>query len=143
MKILPLLAALAVFATNPVCADTSVTIDVLAVAKADGRMYLSVFDSKKAWLKRPIASESISVAENIEAEKISISIDLPAGDYAFHVFQDLDSNGKMKTNFIGIPKEPTGVSRDAKGRFGPPKYKDAVLSVGDEALTVPIKLTEI
>ncbi|MGI9235783.1 MAG: DUF2141 domain-containing protein [Woeseiaceae bacterium] len=143
MKYLSTLSALALFAISPVCADTSVTIDVLAVTKADGQMYLSVFDSKKAWLKKPIASESMNVAENTNAEKLSIEIDLPAGDYAFHVFQDLDSNGKMKTNFIGIPKEPTGVSRDAKGRFGPPKYKDAVLSVGDEALTVPIKLTEI
>ncbi|MGI9235621.1 MAG: DUF2141 domain-containing protein [Woeseiaceae bacterium] len=137
------LAVLALLAINPVCADTSVTVDVLAVTKTDGRMYLSVFDNKKAWLKKPIVSESISVSENTNAEKLSIEIILPAGDYAFHVFQDLDSNGKMKTNFIGIPKEPTGVSRDAKGKFGPPKYKDAVVTVGDEALTVPINLTEI
>ena len=49
----------------------------------------------------------------------------------------------MKTNFIGIPKEPTGVSRDAKGKFGPPKYKDAVVTIGDEAITLPISLAEI
>jgi uncharacterized protein (DUF2141 family) len=30
-----------------------------------------------------------------------------------------------------------------KGKFGPPKYKDAKVVVGDEPVTVPVNLVEI
>ena len=33
---------------------------------------------------------------------------VPVGTYAIEVYQDLNSNGKMDTNFLGIPKEPYG-----------------------------------
>lgn len=141
-KSLPPIVCL-IFLASPLLADTSVTIDVSGISKSDGNMYLSVFDSKKAWLKKPVLTDSVSVAENMTDGMVSLEVALPAGDYAFSVFQDLDTNGKMKTNFIGIPREPTGVSRGAKGRFGPPKFKDAVVTVGDEPLSLPIELTEI
>lgn len=56
---------------------------------------------------------------------------LSPGDYAVAVFADVNANGKLDSNFIDKPKEPVGISRDAKGRFGPPKFADAVFKVGD------------
>jgi uncharacterized protein (DUF2141 family) len=34
--------------------------------------------------------------------------------------------------FLGIPKEPYGFSRDARGKFGPPGFEDAAIEVRDE-----------
>ncbi|MGI9225910.1 MAG: DUF2141 domain-containing protein [Woeseiaceae bacterium] len=141
MKKLSLALVLNLLVFPAAIADTAVTLEINGVTNTDGKMRMSVFDSKKAWLKTPMMGEwfDMTVADGV----MTIEVQLPAGDYAFHVFQDLDNNGKMKTNFIGIPKEPTGVSRDAKGKFGPPKYKDAVVTVGEEPVTLPIRLTEI
>ena len=50
------------------------------------------------------------------------------GTYAISVFHDENSNGKLDTNFLGIPREGVGASNNAKGHFGPPKFPDA--SVG-------------
>lgn len=50
---------------------------------------------------------------------------VPYGTYAFTVYQDMNANRKLDTNFIGIPKEPVGVSKNARGRLGPPRWKDA------------------
>jgi uncharacterized protein (DUF2141 family) len=47
------------------------------------------------------------------------------GTYAVALFHDENSNGKLDTNFLGIPREGTGASNDAKGRMGPPKFADA------------------
>ena len=44
------------------------------------------------------------------------------GTYAVSVFHDENSNGKLDTNFMGIPREGVGASNDAKGHFGPPKF---------------------
>jgi len=133
IMLLPLLAAQAI-------ADTCVTVEVLGVTRDEGTMVLTVYEGKKSWLKKGMLQTSVAVDGQ---DTVVMTVELPAGEYAFHVYQDLDTNGKMKTNFIGIPKEPTGVSNDAKGRFGPPKYKDAKVKVDQEPVTVPMNLTEI
>jgi len=63
------------------------------------------------------------------------------GDYAASVFVDTNGNGKLDTNAIGSPKEPWGVSQDAKSkRFGPPLYKDAKFTYQGGPVTIPIAL---
>lgn len=66
---------------------------------------------------------------------------LPAGVYAVAVLHDEDGDKSMKTNFVGIPKEGYGASRDARGRMGPPKFDDARLTVrAGQTVRAPIKL---
>jgi len=50
---------------------------------------------------------------------------IPSGTYAVSVVHDENSNGKMDTNFMGIPREGVGSSNHAKGHFGPPKFEAA------------------
>ena len=65
---------------------------------------------------------------------------LPAGHYAIGVMHDENSNGKVDTNFIGIPKEGVGASNDAKASMGPPKFEDASFEYagGRKDLTIHI-----
>lgn len=50
---------------------------------------------------------------------------LEPGIYAVAVLHDANSNGKMDTNFLGIPTEGWAVSNDARGTLGPPSFGDA------------------
>ena len=125
--------------SGPALADTTVTVEVTGVGEDASQVHLSVFDSKKGWLKKPYIQEKLPT----DGDTVVFELSLPPGDYAFHAFLDVDMNDKMKTNFIGIPKEPTAVSNEAKGRFGPPKYKDAKITIGEEPVTVPMKLIAI
>jgi uncharacterized protein (DUF2141 family) len=45
--------------------------------------------------------------------------------YAVSVFHDENSNGKLDTNFMGIPREGVGASNNAKGHLGPPRFDAA------------------
>lgn len=48
-----------------------------------------------------------------------------SGRYAIFVVHDKNANGKMDKNFLGIPKEPVGMSRNpTQSKFGPPKFSD-------------------
>jgi uncharacterized protein (DUF2141 family) len=49
---------------------------------------------------------------------------IPPGTYAVSVFHDENSNGKLDRNLLGMPKEGVGVSNNAAGHFGPPKFDD-------------------
>ncbi len=66
--------------------------------------------------------------------------DVPAGEYAVAAFADSNGNGKLDNNLFGIPKEPAGVSRNAKGKFGPPTFADAAFRVGDGVTSQTIQL---
>ncbi len=52
-------------------------------------------------------------------------LDLPPGEYAIKAFHDVNSNGEMDFNMVGIPKEPYGFSSDATAMFSPPAFEEA------------------
>ena len=119
-------------------AETTVDVTINNVSNDKGKLVVTVYDSKKTWLKKVFAQE---IAAPVEGAVVRFL--LPEGSFAFQVFHDLDDNGKMKTNWIGIPKEPTGVSNEAKGKFGPPKFKDAAIEIGSEPAEVTLTLVSI
>ena len=68
-------------------------------------------------------------------------VDVPHGEYAVAVYHDENANGKLDTNFIGIPNEGLGSSNDAKGSFGPPKFADAKFTLKEDRKTLVIKVS--
>lgn len=70
-----------------------------------------------------------------------IFMGIPPNEYGVAVYQDIDQNNDLKTNLIGLPREPIGFSNDAKINFGPPSFEDAkVIIKAGETLTIPIIL---
>ena len=66
---------------------------------------------------------------------------VPVGEYGVVAFQDIDKNKDLKTNFVGLPKEPIGFSNDAKIKFGPPDFDDAKVKVeAGKTLTLTVIL---
>ena len=52
---------------------------------------------------------------------------LQPGRYAVQIVHDRNSNGRLDTNLIRIPTEPVGFSRNARGRFGPPDFRQVAV----------------
>jgi uncharacterized protein (DUF2141 family) len=58
--------------------------------------------------------------------------DIPKGEYAIAVYQDLNNNDKLETGFMGMPKEPAGLSTNLKpGMFNIPNFKKCKVSVAN------------
>jgi uncharacterized protein (DUF2141 family) len=93
-------------------------------------LYVAVYSSAADFLVHDDKAIRKVVVANRNVTELSIQ-DLPAGEYAVAAFADVNGNGKLDSNFLGVPKEPAGMSRDAKGEFGPPKFADAVFKVGE------------
>lgn len=51
-----------------------------------------------------------------------------AGTYAVSAFHDANDNGKLDTNFLGIPREAVGMSNNPK-IMGPPRFDPARFEV--------------
>ncbi len=66
--------------------------------------------------------------------------DLPYGVYAIKSFHDKDGNGRLNTNFMGIPTEDYGFSNNVRGSMGPAKFQDARFEFNSREMTIRIQL---
>lgn len=65
---------------------------------------------------------------------------LAPGMYALKIFHDINSNGKLDTNWIGWPTEPFGFGNDAPVSIGPPSFKLASINVQEGTQTARVSL---
>ena len=125
--------------------NTALRIEVTGLQSAEGNIYIAVYDSKDTWLgKETVLEQQVVIVEaRSEDGLVSTELGLPPGEYALSIFHDTNDNGDLDTNFIGIPNEPVALSNNARPKFGPPKYKDAVFTLGEEPLTQRISMEDI
>lgn len=122
----------------PAMAAWSATVEVRVsgVSGARGKVNVAVCD-KERFLKQCAHSAS---APTQAGETRVVVKGVPPGSWAVLAYQDENDNGELDRNLIGIPKEPYGFSRDARSRFGPPGFEDAVIEVGDAPLVTKVRL---
>jgi len=59
---------------------------------------------------------------------------------AISVFHDENSNGKLDSKFMGIPREGVGASNGARGHLGPPKFEAAAFSFSGGRLELQVAI---
>jgi len=126
--------------TDP-AAKNVLSIEITGVRKTTGRMACALFWENKGFPRKHRRALRRTWVD-VEGDTVTCVFKRTGlGDYAASVFVDTNGNGKLDTNAIGSPKEPWGVSQDAKSkRFGPPLYKDAKFTYQGGAVTIPIEL---
>ncbi|MEW6372705.1 MAG: DUF2141 domain-containing protein [Pseudomonadota bacterium] len=114
----------------------TVEVRVSGVAGNKGKINVAVCD-KERFLKQCSHSGS---APAKAGETVVTLKDVPPGAWAVLAYQDENENNELDRNFVGIPSENYGFSRDARGRFGPPGFEDAAIEVRGELTVAPVRL---
>lgn len=116
---------------------SAATVEVrVSGVSAKGKVNVAVCD-KERFLKQCAYSAS---APAQAGETTVVVKDVPAGTWAVLAYQDENGNNELDRNFVGMPKEPYGFSRDARGKFGPPSFEDAAIEVGEAQATATVRL---
>jgi uncharacterized protein (DUF2141 family) len=111
----------------------NVILELEGLSDVSGEVFIAVYDSSEDWLtESTMLEEKVTIADARDGDLVRAALQLPPGEYALTIFFDHNGNGKLDTNFIGIPKEPMALSNNAKAKYGPPKYEDAVFSLAGE-----------
>lgn len=71
---------------------------------------------------------------------VEVQPPLPPGKYAVSAYQDLNGNRRLDTGWLGIPREPVGVSNNPKPHFGPPRFEECAFTLAKEDQTILIRL---
>jgi uncharacterized protein (DUF2141 family) len=115
-------------------------VEITGLRNDKGQVLCSLFSSARGFPKN-----SANVAAQIRSDisrghAVCDFSGLDSGTYAISVFHDENSNGKLDTNFIGMPREGVGASNNAKGHFGPPKFDDAAIRYSSGRLDLTITI---
>jgi uncharacterized protein (DUF2141 family) len=104
----------------------TVEITIANVRNANGVVHVDLCPQKVFLTEKcPYSGEAPA-----HAGTVSVTIhDVAPGQYAAQANHDENRNHKVDKNFLGIPKEGIGFSRDAKIHMAPPKFGDAVFAV--------------
>jgi len=133
--------------TDVACAASSavatlgdLTIQVENVLPDGGILRLGVYDRARYPDNNAVPVASANVIPAAPLTTIVLH-GIPPGIYAIETFQDLNSNGKMDTSWLGLPLEPFGFSRDARPFLAKPSFDDVKFTVaaGENVLVIHLQ----
>ena len=110
-------AALLATAAPAQAQDDCATVEVQNVRPQQGQLMVVAYGSAESYRKKPVARLRLPAGD---AATLRFQLCGLAGstEVALTLFQDLDSDGRMGANIVGMPTEPWG-SSGSPGTFGP------------------------
>jgi uncharacterized protein (DUF2141 family) len=101
-----------------------------------GQIGVAVYNSDKGFLKKEMAGKFVPAKKG----EVEVAFEnLPAGDYSLSVMHDSNTNGKIDTNQVGIPKEGFGFSNNVIGTFGPPSFEKAKFKLDGQVVVIRLR----
>lgn len=135
LRVLP-----ALLATVSAVEAAELNITVRQVLPQQGELLVALYDTAEGWPDQPRPTQT---AQRLQAGGDTMTLtfsDLTPGRWAVMVLQDLNGNGRVDKNFVGLPKEPYGASNNRLPRMAPPAFKEALVDVGPSGATLIIEL---
>jgi uncharacterized protein (DUF2141 family) len=116
-------------------ADLVVTIE--GVRNDDGNIRAGIFDSPATWLDGDKARARLAV--KAAAPRTVLRFEgLAPGTYAVAFYHDENENQKHDRNFLGVPLEGFGFTRDPTVVLSPPDFADCTIEVPPEGAAVTV-----
>jgi uncharacterized protein (DUF2141 family) len=110
-------------------------LEISEFRNSEGHLLISLFNSEEDFPENKAGSFRVKKIKVSTLKEPIVFKDLPYGEYAVVFLHDENDNGKMDTNFVGIPQEGYGASNNAVNTFSAPKYNEASLKVA-QAITM-------
>ncbi|WP_148714671.1 DUF2141 domain-containing protein [Chitinolyticbacter meiyuanensis] len=114
-------------------------VDIAPLERPQGAVRLALYQRAEHFLQLARAMQLRELPAT--TGKLSVRFaDLPPGQYAVAAYLDSNQNGELDENWLGIPSEPTGFSRNPSTRMGPPDWADSMVAIGDTPVVLTLRL---
>ena len=132
-------ASLAVLVSAMTSAEAvELTVEITDLRTTEGALMVALIDSAAGWddSSKAVARRKITP----ESKQLTLQFpDLKPGKYAVQVMHDENSNGKLDSNFIGMPVEGYGFSNNPQV-MRRPKYDEAKFELGADDTSITVQL---
>jgi len=118
-------------------ANGSISINVTGIRSSEGQLIACLWTEKRRFPRCDKNKNTIRKTFAISGSSMQLRFnDVAPGNYAVTIEHDEDGNGKLKTNFIGMPREGVGVSNNPGGI---PRFKNSLVMVAANT-TITIRM---
>jgi uncharacterized protein (DUF2141 family) len=118
-----------------------IRVTILNIRNSIGTVDCALLDSPNGFPRDVLRSATRLVVMKISRSTARCDFEgIPSGTYALVVLHDENMNGKLDTNWLGVPREGYGFSNDAKVAFRVPLFSDASFVFDGKILDLPITL---
>lgn len=141
MKYLFLLL-LSVFGLGPPAETETADLKIVVtnINAKQGTIELGVFNKPKTFLKK--GKEYKTYSQKVTNDTVVFVLKgLKKDHYAISLYHDVNSDNECNLNFLGIPVEPYGFSRNFKPKLSKPSFNDCKIDVNQD-IAIAIKLLD-
>ncbi len=118
---------------KPNCNQYSLSIEIEGIIVKKGTLYLAIYTTEDSFMKDSYKKMKFT-SKNFPG--ILTILNLPRGEYAITIYQDLNENEKLD-KFFSVPTEPYGISNNVNVY---PNFKDAKIKLSqNESIKINIK----
>jgi len=131
------LIASASIGAMPIAQAGELIVTISDIRAAKGTIMVAVEKSDAGWndQEKPVAAQKIAAS----GKEVVLKFDLPAGEYAVQVLHDENDNGKLDTNFMGMPVEGYGFSNNPQV-MRRANFDEAKFALGEAATSIVVRL---
>ena len=116
-------------------------IELTNIKSAEGIIWIGIYDSEVNYMIKEKAIVEGFDVQQTGTLQMSIS-DLKYGTYALALFHDINGNGELDRNLIGIPSEPYAFSQKPKSKWRLPKFHEVKFDFVKSNQTLKAKLSK-
>ncbi|WP_372525469.1 DUF2141 domain-containing protein [Piscinibacter sp.] len=127
-------AAAAAFSTSAARAEGCAQVEVQNVRPDHGMLMVAAYGGAADYKKKPAAS--MQVRPSAATLRFSVC-GLGGPAVALSMYQDLNSNGKLDANLLGIPSEPWGAT-GKPSNFAAPSWDSTQVALDGSVLVVKL-----
>jgi uncharacterized protein (DUF2141 family) len=125
----------------PATETASVTVVVSSLVSTTAAVRLYFYNTRDGFLKSGKWAFSKSVKPEGKRE-FSLPVELPKGEWAVAITQDMNNNEKIDKNFLGIPTEPYAFSNNIRPTVAAPDFNECKFTVDGPGRVVSIVLKD-
>jgi uncharacterized protein (DUF2141 family) len=121
-------------------ATGNLTVEIDGLKKQSGQVCLSLFTRAEGF---PSQSDKAVKTQCVAATQIPLTVtfrEVRFGNYAIAVLHDANNDNKMNTNFLGIPSEGIGFSKNPPVGMGPPEFNQVAFPLISSNTNIQIRL---
>jgi len=121
----------------------TICLQIEGIQSANGNIGILVFNREHGF---PQDKQQALIHRKVQVVGTKMQIDLnglPYGKYAIAVVHDINANLEFDKNFLGIPKEPFGFSKNKSIYKGLPDFHEASIQLSQNRLETKIELIKL
>lgn len=120
--------------------QTDVQVQISGISEKKGEIFAALYTSSAGFPSKVTHAFKTAKATPLNGKAVLTFSEVPEGKYAIALFHDTNNDGKLNTNFLGIPKEGYGVSNNVRNLFSAPGFDESSFKVGKSAVKLTIKV---